>query len=119
MTEKDLPAIRQLVGNGSFSFTKHAYRQMLDRNISYTDVENILTSPTNQIVECQSRSYTLGKEHTDERVLIYDPNNKVDAIVIVSPLFRPTPEIRVITVERVNDTVWTRYSGKIPCLIRK
>lgn len=119
MTQSDLPTLRRLVGNGVLSYSGHAYQRMLDRGISHEDVEDILTSNTNQIIECQSPSCTPGKEHVDERVLIYDPNNQVDAIVIVSPLFQPAPDVRVITAQKVDDAIWVRQKGKTPCLIRR
>lgn len=119
MTQNDLPAIRQLVQNGALIIGKHALQRMLQRGVSYDDVKNILTSNTNQLIEYQSPSNTQGKEHPDERVLIYDPNNHTDAIVIASPQLQPQPSIYVITVQKVDNAVWTRHNGQAPCLIRK
>lgn len=118
MNQSDLPTVRHLAQNGAFSFTNHAYAQMLMRDVSFDDVEAILISHTNQIIECQSPSMTPGKEHADERVLLYDPRSSKDAIVVFIVLFTPTPELRVITVENVDERIWKRKQG-IPCLVRK
>ena len=91
MNQSDLPTVRHLAQNGAFSFTNHAYEQMLMRDVSFDDVEAILISHTNQIIECQSPSMTPGKEHADERVLLYDPRSSKDAIVVFIVLFTPTP----------------------------
>lgn len=119
MNQSDLPTIRQLAQNGAFSFSDHAFAQMLSRNITYDDVERILISQTNQIVECQSPSQTPGKQHKDERVLLYDPCDEKDAIIIFVVLLVPSPDIRVVTVENVDDAIWKREKGKNPCLVRK
>lgn len=119
MNQTDLPTIRQFAKNGAFSISNHAYVQMLSRNISYDDVERILTSQTNQIIECQSPSQTPGKKHKHERVLIYDPYDSKDAIIIFVMLFTPSPDIRIVTVENVDEAKWAREDGKIPCLVRK
>lgn len=118
MTQSDLPAVRQLARNDAFSFTKHAYDQMNTRDISYDDVKAILISPTNQIVECQPPSNTPGKEHTHERILLYDPCGAKDTIIVFVVLLAPTPDLRVITVENVDNTIWERKVG-VPCLARK
>lgn len=67
MTQADLPAIRQLAKNSAFSFSDHAYAQMLNRGITYDDVESILTSSTNQIIECQFLPVLL-ENHTQTNV---------------------------------------------------
>lgn len=119
MPQANLPDIRQLASNGALSFTEHASQQIISRGISCDNVENILTSQTNQIIEYQSPSCTPGRTHTNERVLVYDPHSRIDAIVVLCPLFLPTPEIRIITVEIVDEAVWIRQNGKIPCLVRR
>lgn len=119
MNQSDLPAVRQLVANGAFSISDHAYSQMLDRKIDYDDVEGVLSSSTNQIVECQSPSANLACPHTDERVLIYDPCYPKEIIVIVVALLIPAPEIRVITAMYIDNGIWTKKPGQIPALVRK
>lgn len=119
MTQADLPVIRQLAQNGAFSITSHAYDQMRDRGITYDDVESILTSATNQIIETQSPSRTPGKAHADERVLLYDPCGGKDAIVIFVALLVPAPDLRIVTVEHVDNAKWERKGGQVPCLVRK
>lgn len=118
MTQSDLPAVRRLVQNGAYSFSDHAYSRMLERDISFDDLEAILTSSTNQIIECQSPSNTPGKEHADERVLLYDPCGPKDAIVVFAVTFDTAPNLHIVTVENVDDTKWQRQSG-VPCLVRK
>ena len=119
MTQADMPQIRQLACNGAFSYTGHAFTQMLDRDITYDDIEAILVSATNQLIECQSPSNTPGKEHRDERLLFYDPFYSKEIILICIILFQPMPEIRVITAEMVDHTKWEKNEGSVPCLIRK
>lgn len=38
MNQSDLPTVRLLARNGAFSFTNHAYKQMLNRDVSFDDV---------------------------------------------------------------------------------
>lgn len=119
MNQSDLPTIRQLAKNGAFSATNHAYSQMLGRSITYDDVKNILTSTTNQIIECQSPSQAIGKQHKDERVLVYDPCSSKDVIVVFVVLLVPVPDLRIVTVEKVDYTKWEKNDGSIPSLTRK
>lgn len=119
MMQSDLPAIRQLASNGSFSASDHTLQRMLDRDILYEDVENVLISTNNQIIETQSPSKAPGKGHDDERVLIYDPNYKKPLIVICAILYVPFPEIRIVTVELVKESTWEKRNGEIPGLVRK
>ena len=119
MVQSDLPAVRQLVVNGALTISDHAYNQMLRRNILYDDVEDILSSSTNQIVECQSPSHDPNRSHTDERVLICDPFYPKDIIVIIVALLIPSPEIRVITAEYIDNSIWIKQPGQIPAIVRK
>ena len=119
MTKADLPALRLLANNNQISYSEHATDQMLDRNISCSDVKDILSSPTNQLIEIQSPSKALGKEHNDERALISDPHHKSAIIVVLVILFKPAPEIRVITVEPVLGTKWDTHVDDDPWLVRK
>jgi hypothetical protein len=119
MTQSDLPQFRQLACNQAFSISKHAYNQMLKRDISYDDVEAILSSNTNQIIECQSPSSTPGKEHCDERILIYDPMYFKAVILVCIIHFYPAPEIRIVTTEIVDEGKWIKKDGANPCLVRK
>ena len=118
MTQSDLPHLRQLAKNGQVNYSGHAFKQMLSRRISTFLVEAILMSSTNQLIETQSPSSTPGKEHTDERVLIYDPHSSSNVIVICAISLFPLPQITVITAEYVQDDKWERVSGN-PALIRK
>ncbi len=118
MTQSDLPQFRQLAKNGQVNYRVHALKQMLSRRISTVLVEAILMSSTNQLIETQSPSSTPGKEHADERVLIYDPKSSSDVIVICVISFLPLPQITVITAEHVQEDKWERVSGN-PALIRK
>lgn len=121
MTKRDLPALRQLAANGQIAYTKHGTRRMLERGYFTSDVETILSSSTNQLVEVQPPSKTPGREHKDERDLISDPMFRPDTAVLISMDFSvpAAPEIVVITVETVLDAEWDKDRGKDPWLTRK
>ena len=51
MTKADLPDLRRLAANNQISYSGHAVDQMLDRDISQASVKDILSSPTNQLIE--------------------------------------------------------------------
>lgn len=119
MTKADLPDLRRLAANNQISYSGHAVDQMLDRDISQASVKDILSSPTNQLIETQSPSRTRGKEHDNERALISDPLHTDAIIVVVVILFDSTPEIRVITVEPALDTRWEKHVSDDPWLVRK
>lgn len=118
MTRSDLPQFRLLAKNSEIDYSGHALRQMLKRGISLDLVEEILKSESNQLIETQSPSLTPGKEHADERVLIFDPKSSSDVIVICAITFTPIPQISVVTAEQAVDEKWNRVSGD-PALIRK
>ena len=69
----DLSAIRLLAKNKEPKYTNHATEQTLVRDIFHSEVREVLSSSTNQIVEIQSKSNTPGQKHTHPRALIYDP----------------------------------------------
>ena len=119
MTKADLPDLRRLATNDRISYSEHATDQMLDRNISRADVKDILSSPTNQLIETQSPSKAVGKTHSDERALVSDPLHKRAVIVVLVILFDPIPEIRVITVEPALEDRWDTHIGDDPWLVRK
>lgn len=118
MTRSDLPQFRLLAKNSGIDYKKHALSQMLNRGISTDLVEEILSSNTNQLIETQSPSSTPGKEHPDERVLIFDPNASPDVIVVCAITFSPIPQITVITAEHAQKDKWDKVSGD-PAWIRK
>ena len=119
MTKADLPTLRILATNNQISYSGHAFDQMLDRGISQSDVKNILSSPTNQLIEIQPPSRTPGKEHSDERALVSDPEYRDSIIVILVILFKPIPEIRIITAEYAEDEKWDTHIGDDPWVVRK
>lgn len=121
MKKSDLPALRQLAANGQIIYTRHGHSRMLERGYFTTDVVNILTSPTNQIIEVQSPSAAPGKEHKDERVLISDPMYHVDAAILISMDFATpsNPTIIVLTVEEPKDDKWEKNKDDDPWLVRK
>lgn len=119
MTKADLADLRRLAINNRISYSEHALDQMLDRDISCADVKDILSSPTNQLIETQSPSNAVGKVHSDERALVSDPLHKSAIIVVLVILFKPLPEIRVITVEPALEDRWNIHIGNDPWLIRK
>lgn len=119
MRIQDLPDLRCVARAKSITYSEHALDQMLTRGISSDDVEEILESDTNQLIEIQPPSATPGRMHRDERDLIYDPNHSPDAIVVIVLLFNPLPEIRVVTVELPASDIWERHLGENPALRRK
>lgn len=119
MTKNDLPDMRRLARNDNINYSSHALNQMIERYITTDDVENVLKSDTNQLLETQPPSAEIGRSHSDERFLIHDPKYTIDIIVIGVLQFIPLPEIYIVTVERVQDEVWDRVEGADPCLVRK
>ena len=118
MTKKDLPDLRRLVKNGSFDLTGHAYDQMLIRDISFDDVERILSSETNQLIEVQPPTDEPGRSHKNERILIYDPLFTPDTILVCVVNVQPIPEVIVITAERALPSKWRKVAGADPGLVR-
>ena len=121
MTQNDLPNLRRLAAKNQIVYSGHAIKKMLERGISRSDVINVLTSPTNQLIEVQPPSNTPGKEHKDERDLISDPEYEDDIIVVLAISLRPVtniPEIVIVTAEHAKDGDWSTHDGKDPWLIR-
>ncbi len=122
MTKKDLPTLRLLAHNSSqIRYSKHGHSQMIARGYLTSDVERILTSNTNQLVEVQPPCSAPGPHaHKDARYVISDPEFHPDtAIVIVLDLSNPaSPLIRVITVEPALDSVWAKNPTQDPWLTR-
>lgn len=118
MTQADLPSVRQLAQNGQITYTDHAVDQMLERDISFSDVEAVLCSSSNQLIEVQSPSAKPGKRHRDERVLISDPRHNPAIVVIFVVLFNGTPELRVVTVEHAREDTWEKKPDENPWLVR-
>lgn len=121
MTKNDLPDLRRFAANGQITYSKHALQQMLARGCFTTDVENILKSSTNQLIEIQSPSVAPGHAHKDPRYIIADPNFTPDtAVVITLDVSNPTsPQINIVTVERALSSVWDKDKTKDPWLTRK
>ena len=113
-----IEVIRQLAKSGKITYSGHATSRMISRNISSESVEKTLCANDNQIVETQSPSSIPGREHQDSRYLVYSPS-KESIVVISSLISRPNPEILVVTIERVDDTVWDKVEGGNPAIIRK
>ena len=122
MTNKDLPTLRQLAANNSrIKYTEHGHSQMVARGYTTNDVEKILTSTANQLVETQSPCLVPGPRfHRDERYIISDPTYSPDtAVLIAINMLNPaSPEIVVLTVEPALDTIWDKDSTKNPWLTR-
>lgn len=121
MTKNDLPDLRRLAANGQITYSNHALQQMLARGCFTADVEQILKSNTNQLVETQSPSAAAGRQHRDSRYIIADPEFTPDtAVVITLDVSNPTaPQINIITVEPALDAVWDKDKTKDPWLTRK
>ena len=122
MTKNHLPALRQLAQNtNQIRYSKHGHSQMLSRGYSTNDVQKILTSNTNQLVEVQPPCLVPGPRfHKDPRYVISDPMFHPDsAVVIVLDLSDLTsPLIRVITVEPALDSIWYKDPSTDPWLTR-
>ena len=110
-----LPDIRRLVNNGAYSLRTHTYDRMLERGILVEDVKSILTSSTNQIIEIQPPATPA----FDEKVLITDPYYGKDIIVICALFMRGMPDIRIVTVEWIDFSIWKKELNKVPYLVRK
>ena len=121
MTKSDLPDLRRLAARGRITYSEHAFIQMLDRGISREDIKNILSSPTNQLIEVQPPSDEEGKRHKDERALVSDPEYKQgeDGIVVILVIqFNPYPELRIVTAMYVWEERWVQRPGEDPWLVR-
>lgn len=121
MTNDFLEDLRKLAKNKQIQMTGHGQGRMFERGYFLSDIEKILCSRTNQIVERQSPSQTPGKEHKDERILISDPMFSPDTVVLISlDLSNPmSPKIVVITVEPAIDSKWEKHKENDPWLVRK
>lgn len=122
MTKKDLPTLRQLAANkGQITYSKHGHSQLVSRGYTTDDVEKILTSKSNQLVETQSPCLVPGPRfHKNERYVISDPGHHPDtAVVLALDMSNPSsPQIVIITVEPALDTVWDKDPSKDPWLTR-
>lgn len=118
MKKEDLPDLRKLAAMGAIEYSGHAIDRMLERGVSTENIEEILKSSSNQLIEVQSPSKVSGKEHSDERDLIFDPCNLCEIVVVIVILFTPTPSIRVVTVENVDGAKWIKYPDRNPSLVR-
>lgn len=105
-----ISSIRQLAKNTSPLYKAHAFEQMMLRGIESSDVENILTSDTNEIIEIQPPTNSA----KDERILIYDSNYPKEIIVV--SVMTNFPRIEVITAEFVDYNIWKKENNK---LVRK
>ena len=111
--------VRFLAKQGKASYSSHALNRLLSRNISTSTVKSILTDNNNQLIEIQSKSNTLGMEHKDDRLLVYSPNSSEEVIVVTVLVCKPQKELRIITAERVDYSIWDKHDGNNPALTRK
>lgn len=118
MKREDLPSMRLLAKNRQITYSDHAIDQMFDRNISDVDVEAVLCSSSNQLIEVQPPSKTPGKQHKDERVLISDPQYDPAIIVVFALQLKPMPGLVIVTVEHVLDDSWVKSPSCDPWLKR-
>lgn len=103
-------SIRLLAKNNALLYKGHAFDQMMLRGIESTDVESILKSTTNEILEIQPPT-TRSK---DERILIYDSEYPKEIIVVT--VMTNFPRVEVITAEFVDYNIWKKENNK---LVRK
>ena len=122
MTKNDLPTLRLLARNTSqIHYSIHGHSQMLARGYSTTDVERILTSNTNQLIEVQPPCLVRGPRfHKDPRYVISDPAFHPDTAVDIALDFSvpSSPLIWVITVEPALNAIWDKDPTKDPWLTR-
>lgn len=81
-----LPQMRRVARNREPMPSGHATSQMIDRGISMENVQDVLSSSTNQVLEIQPPCAVPGKSHKDERILIFDPQYAMPLIVVCSIL---------------------------------
>lgn len=105
-----ISSIRTLAKNTKPLYKVHAFEQMMLRGIETNDVESILTSNTNEVLEIQPPT----DKCKDERILIYD--KKYPKEIIVVSVMTNFPRIEVITVEYVDYSKWKTVNDR---LVRK
>lgn len=122
MTKRDLPTLRLLASNpDQIQYSKHGHKQMQSRGYSTDDVEKILSSKSNQLVEVQPPCLVAGSRfHKDPRFVISDPEFHPNTAVVIALNcdIHASPVITVITVEPVLDTIWAQDPTKDPWLTR-
>lgn len=109
-----LPDIKRLACIGNISYKKHCVERMIEREISRADIKHILTSATTEIVEIQPPTET----SKNERILIYDSCYNKKIIVVLAPVLTNGPELRIITVEYVDTSIWMSTEKAPPTIKR-
>ncbi|WP_144064173.1 DUF4258 domain-containing protein [Faecalibacterium sp. An58] len=118
-TKVYLPQIRLLAKNREPTLSYHATFQMIDRGISLKNVQDVLKSSTNQVLEIQPPCPIPGRCHKDERILIFDPQYNMPLIVVCSIIFKDSiPTIHLVTAELVDNNIWTNSGLDDPALVR-
>lgn len=118
-TKAHLPQIRLLAKNREPTLSYHATFQMIDRGISLKNVQDVLKSSTNQVLEIQPPCTIPGRCHKDERILIFDPQYNMPLIVVCSIIFKDSiPTIHLVTAELVDNDIWTNSGLDDPALVR-
>ncbi len=100
-------SIRLLAKNTKPLYKGHAFDQMMLRGIESTDVENILKSDTNEILEIQPPT----AKSKDERILVYDSQYPKEIIIVT--VMTNFPSIEVITTEFVDYNIWKKENNKL------
>ncbi len=109
-----LPDIKRVVCIGKISYRKHCLERMFEREISRADVLHILTSETTEIVEIQPPT----QKSINERILVYDSCYNKKIIVVLTPILTNGPELRIITVEHVDTSIWMSTEKAPPTIKR-
>lgn len=118
-TKVYLPQIRLLAKNREPTLSYHATFQMIDRGISLKNVQDVLKSSTNQVLEIQPPCPIPDRCHKDERILIFDPQYNMPLIVVCSIIFKDSiPTIHLVTAELVDNNIWTNSGLDDPALVR-
>lgn len=114
-----LPQMRRVARNREPMPSGHATSQMIDRGISMENVQDVLSSSTNQVLEIQPPCAVPGKSHKDERILVFDPQYAMPLIVVCSIIMEGGfPTIHLVTTELVDDNKWAPSGKDDPSLVR-
>ena len=114
VSQNYLPDIRKLALAGNVTYKLHCFQRMNERGIDRSDVLHILKSETNEVVEIQAPT----TKSPNERVLIFDPKYSKKIIIVLTPILVNGPDLRIITVEFVDNSIW-RSSSKAPPSIQR
>lgn len=115
LSDKYLKDIRKLAKFNRIAYKKHCMQRMIQRNIKRSEIKEILTSETSEIIEIQRPT----EISPNERILVYDPTKNKAIIVVLTFVLLNEPELRIITVEYVDSEKWIKKEDGPPSIERK